>query len=87
MHLAISLNSYLQYVDLAAGLYYINMYGHEIQPSPNPDFLSQCAAKDILVYSCGSLWTRLAPVSVACPYICIKLIYNTIRVASCRASH
>ncbi|EJD04444.1 UPF0052-domain-containing protein [Fomitiporia mediterranea MF3/22] len=42
-------------------LYYINAYGHEIHPSPNPDFLAQCATKDLLVYSCGSLWTSIIP--------------------------
>ena len=43
---------------LSEGLYYINAHGHEIHPSPNPEFLAQCATKDVLVYSCGSLWTR-----------------------------
>ena len=41
-----------------AGLFYINAYGHEINPTPNPDFLAYCGTKDVLVYSCGSLWTR-----------------------------
>lgn len=40
------------------GLYYINAYGNEIHPSPNPDYISHLAVKDVLVYSCGSLWTR-----------------------------
>ncbi|PPQ98887.1 hypothetical protein CVT24_003518 [Panaeolus cyanescens] len=40
-------------------LYYINGYGMEIQPSPNPDFLANIASRDVLVYSCGSLWTRV----------------------------
>ena len=40
------------------GLYYINAYGHEIHPSPNPDYLSNLSSNDVLVYSCGSLWTR-----------------------------
>lgn len=44
----------------AAGLYYINAYGSEIHPSPNPDFLTNIALNDVLVYSCGSLWTRCA---------------------------
>ena len=39
-------------------LFYINGYGMEMHPSPNPEFLSNLASKDILVYSCGSLWTR-----------------------------
>ncbi|KAH8120700.1 UPF0052-domain-containing protein [Phellopilus nigrolimitatus] len=42
-------------------VFYINTYGHEIHPSPNQDFLAQCACKDILVYSCGSLWTSIIP--------------------------
>jgi hypothetical protein len=41
-----------------SGLFYINAYGHEIHPSPNPEFLSQLGGRDVLVYSCGSLWTR-----------------------------
>lgn len=40
------------------GLYYMNAYGHEVHPSPNPDYISSIALKDVLVYSCGSLWTR-----------------------------
>ncbi|KAH9486721.1 hypothetical protein JR316_0000786 [Psilocybe cubensis] len=42
-------------------LYYINGYGMEIHPSPNPDFLANIASRDILVYSCGSLWTSIIP--------------------------
>ncbi|KDQ54965.1 hypothetical protein JAAARDRAFT_181752 [Jaapia argillacea MUCL 33604] len=42
-------------------LYYINAYGHEIQPGPNPDYISSLSTKDILVYSCGSLWTSIIP--------------------------
>ncbi|KAF8519208.1 hypothetical protein JB92DRAFT_2900010 [Gautieria morchelliformis] len=44
-----------------ARLFYINPYGHEIYPSPNPDFLNQLAERDVLVYSCGSLWTSIIP--------------------------
>jgi hypothetical protein len=40
------------------GLYYINLYAQEVFPEPNPDVLEQLASRDILVYSCGSLWTR-----------------------------
>lgn len=40
------------------GLYYINAYGMEVRPSPNGDFLANLDTRDILVYSCGSLWTR-----------------------------
>ncbi|KAI5120218.1 hypothetical protein M0805_000033 [Coniferiporia weirii] len=42
-------------------LFYINAYGHEIHPLPNPDFLAQCAKEDVLIYSCGSLWTSIIP--------------------------
>ncbi|KAI0726018.1 UPF0052-domain-containing protein [Fomitopsis betulina] len=42
-------------------LYYINAYGSEIHPSPNPDFLANMALNDVLVYSCGSLWTSIIP--------------------------
>ncbi|KAJ3510382.1 hypothetical protein NLJ89_g4703 [Agrocybe chaxingu] len=42
-------------------LYYINGYGMEIHPSPNGEFLSSLASKDILIYSCGSLWTSIIP--------------------------
>ncbi|GLB36594.1 putative uncharacterised protein family UPF0052 [Lyophyllum shimeji] len=42
-------------------LFYINAYGIEIHPSPNQDYLSALASKDVLVYSCGSLWTSIIP--------------------------
>ncbi|KAI0706212.1 UPF0052-domain-containing protein [Cytidiella melzeri] len=42
-------------------LYYINAYGTEIHPSPNPDYIAHLAVKDVLVYSCGSLWTSIVP--------------------------
>jgi hypothetical protein len=44
--------------DIAIGLYYINSYGMEIHPSPNPDFLANLRVRNVLIYSCGSLWTR-----------------------------
>ena len=37
----------------------------EIHPSPNPEFLSNLASKNVLVYSCGSLWTRCGTCSHA----------------------
>ena len=40
------------------GIYYINAYGNEIHPYPNPDFLTSISVRQVLVYSCGSLWTR-----------------------------
>ncbi|EIW66757.1 hypothetical protein TREMEDRAFT_34696 [Tremella mesenterica DSM 1558] len=42
-------------------VYYINLYGQEIYPEPNPDFLFAINQRDILVYSCGSLWTSIIP--------------------------
>lgn len=44
--------------NISTGLYYMNAYGHEVSPSPNPEFLRSLSTSDILVYSCGSLWTR-----------------------------
>ena len=41
-----------------SGIYYINAYGSEIHPYPNPDFLTNLSSRQVLVYSCGSLWTR-----------------------------
>ncbi|KAG6857669.1 hypothetical protein H0H87_010238 [Tephrocybe sp. NHM501043] len=43
---------------LRKGLFYINAYGIEIHPSSNPEYLSALSSKEVLVYSCGSLWTR-----------------------------
>lgn len=42
-------------------LFYINSYGTEIHPSPNPEFIQHLGQKEILVYSCGSLWTSIVP--------------------------
>ncbi|KJA29378.1 hypothetical protein HYPSUDRAFT_61398 [Hypholoma sublateritium FD-334 SS-4] len=42
-------------------LYYINGYGMEIHPSPNKEFLSNLSTRNVLVYSCGSLWTSIIP--------------------------
>jgi hypothetical protein len=39
-------------------VFYINAYGQEIYPSPNPEFLQSLGRRKALVYSCGSLWTR-----------------------------
>jgi hypothetical protein len=40
------------------GLYYINTYGHEIHPVPTREYISGLDSNEVLVYSCGSLWTR-----------------------------
>ncbi|KAF7306414.1 hypothetical protein MIND_00432600 [Mycena indigotica] len=42
-------------------LYYINAYGFEIHPAPNPAYLSALTNSGMLVYSCGSLWTSIMP--------------------------
>ncbi|KAJ3751115.1 UPF0052-domain-containing protein [Lentinula detonsa] len=42
-------------------LLYINAYGIEIHPSPNPDYILSLKANNVLVYSCGSLWTSIMP--------------------------
>ncbi|KAI9456906.1 UPF0052-domain-containing protein [Russula earlei] len=42
-------------------LYYINAYGHEIFPVPNPEYVSGLGSHEVLVYSCGSLWTSIIP--------------------------
>ncbi|WVO12589.1 hypothetical protein L204_100194 [Cryptococcus depauperatus] len=42
-------------------VFYINLYGQEIYPDPNTDFLESLHKRDVLVYSCGSLWTSIVP--------------------------
>lgn len=42
-------------------IYYINEYGQEIYPVPNPKVVSQLSSKRTLVYSIGSLYTSLIP--------------------------
>ncbi|RPD70798.1 UPF0052-domain-containing protein [Lentinus tigrinus ALCF2SS1-7] len=42
-------------------LFYINAYGNEIHPSPNPDYLNSLSRYNVLIYSCGSLWTSIMP--------------------------
>ncbi|KAF9015389.1 hypothetical protein BDQ17DRAFT_1536058 [Cyathus striatus] len=42
-------------------LFYINAYGMEIRPAPNPEYLSSLSSRDVLVYCCGSLWTSIIP--------------------------
>ncbi|KAK6908210.1 hypothetical protein I203_102211 [Kwoniella mangroviensis CBS 8507] len=42
-------------------VFYINLYGQEIYPEPNLDFIDSLNQRDILVYSCGSLWTSIIP--------------------------
>ena len=42
-------------------VFYLNLYGQEIFPSPNSAFLEALQQRDVLVYSCGSLWTSVVP--------------------------
>ncbi|KAF9586331.1 hypothetical protein BGW38_006813 [Lunasporangiospora selenospora] len=42
-------------------LYYINEYGQEIFPPPNPKLLISLAEMETLVYSIGSLYTSIIP--------------------------
>ncbi|KAJ7480072.1 hypothetical protein B0H11DRAFT_2026407 [Mycena galericulata] len=42
-------------------LFHMNAYGFEIHPTPNAEYLAALAARDVLVYSCGSLWTSIIP--------------------------
>lgn len=42
-------------------IYYINEFGQEIYPVPNPKVVSHLSAKKTLVYSIGSLYTSLIP--------------------------
>ncbi|KZO98240.1 UPF0052-domain-containing protein [Calocera viscosa TUFC12733] len=42
-------------------LLYLNSYGQEIFPSPNPEFIENLSRKKTLIYSCGSLWTSVIP--------------------------
>jgi hypothetical protein len=52
------LDRVVSYMHECSGIYYINAYGNEIRPYPNPDFLMNLSVRRVLVYSCGSLWTR-----------------------------
>ncbi|KAG0749489.1 hypothetical protein G6F57_004898 [Rhizopus arrhizus] len=42
-------------------IYYINEYGKEIYPVPNPKVISQLSSRHTLIYSIGSLYTSLIP--------------------------
>ena len=42
-------------------VFYINPYGQEIFPAANPEFLDTIAKRDVLVFSCGSLFTSIIP--------------------------
>lgn len=36
-------------------------YSQEVFPAPNPAFLTALQRSNMLVYSCGSLWTSIVP--------------------------
>ncbi|KAL8657583.1 MAG: hypothetical protein Q9226_001771 [Calogaya cf. arnoldii] len=42
-------------------IWYINPYGQEMHPSPNPKAVTAIQASDAIIYSIGSLYTSLAP--------------------------
>ncbi|KAI6022574.1 hypothetical protein EDC04DRAFT_3117743 [Pisolithus marmoratus] len=42
-------------------LYYINAYGYEVHPTPNPEYIKNLSTAEALVYSCGSFWTSIVP--------------------------
>ncbi|CAO3600770.1 unnamed protein product [Absidia cylindrospora] len=42
-------------------IYYMNEYGQEIYPLPNPKVISQLSDRNTLVYSIGSLYTSILP--------------------------
>ncbi|KAL9000311.1 MAG: hypothetical protein Q9169_001028 [Polycauliona sp. 2 TL-2023] len=42
-------------------IWYINPYGQEMHPSPNPKAIAAVQASDAVIYSIGSLYTSLAP--------------------------
>lgn len=44
-----------------ARIWYINPYGQEMTPSPNPKVISAIEEADAIIYSIGSLYTSLAP--------------------------
>ncbi|CAO3627214.1 unnamed protein product [Cunninghamella blakesleeana] len=42
-------------------IYYINEYGQEIYPVPNPKVITQLSTKNSIIYSIGSLFTSIVP--------------------------
>ena len=42
-------------------IWYINPYGHEMRPPPNPKVLEAINAGDAIIYSIGSLYTSIIP--------------------------
>lgn len=42
-------------------IWYINPYGHEMRPAPNPKVLEALNAAEAIIYSIGSLYTSIMP--------------------------
>ncbi|PWN31804.1 UPF0052-domain-containing protein [Meira miltonrushii] len=42
-------------------LFYVNAYGNEVDPAPNPEYLTRLNQCQTVLYSCGSLWTSIVP--------------------------
>ena len=42
-------------------LFYVNAYGSEVHPAPNPEYIASLYKSRTLLYSCGSLWTSIVP--------------------------
>ncbi|OAD71102.1 hypothetical protein PHYBLDRAFT_134721, partial [Phycomyces blakesleeanus NRRL 1555(-)] len=57
-------------------IYYINEYGQEIYPVPNPKAISHLSLKQTLVYAIGSLYTSIVPCLV------LRNVGNTIAQSS-----
>lgn len=51
---------------------YVNAYRNEIYPAPNPSFVTALSRSTTLIYSCGSLWTSIAPC------LCLRSIATAI---------
>ncbi|KAL9603049.1 MAG: hypothetical protein Q9219_001413 [cf. Caloplaca sp. 3 TL-2023] len=45
-------------------IWYINPYGQEMHPSPNPNAVAAVRAADAVIYSIGSLYTSLMPILI-----------------------
>lgn len=56
-----SSDSYPPMASRISRIYYINEYGQEIFPSPNPKIIRSLHEKSTLIYSIGSLYTSILP--------------------------
>ncbi|KAF7721944.1 hypothetical protein EC973_003905 [Apophysomyces ossiformis] len=57
-------------------IYYINTFGQEIYPVPNPKVISHLSSKETLIYSIGSLYTSIVPCLI------LRNVGNTIAQSS-----